>query len=117
MSMVTVIIQNAPYQPGNKAWNALRFAGAALADDMEVQVHLLEDGVQLGRRNHEVPEGAENLEELIAELIECGLVVRACGKSVDDYGISEDELITGVEKGSMKSLAGWVKESDNTIAF
>ena len=41
MSTVTIIIQNAPYKNSNKAWHALRFAGGALTEDMEVQVHLL----------------------------------------------------------------------------
>ena len=117
MSTVTIIIQNAPYQKNNKAWHALRFAGAALAEDMEVQVHLLDEGVKLGRRNHEVPEGMVNLEELLNELIECGLEVRACGMAVDEYGITEDKLITGIEKGSMKALANWVKSSDNVLTF
>lgn len=30
MKNITIIIQNAPYQSDNKAWHALRFAGAAL---------------------------------------------------------------------------------------
>lgn len=117
MSTITIVIQNAPYQSDNKAWHALRFAGAALAEDMTVQVHLLDDGVRVGRCDHTVPEGAVNLEELLGELIECGLAVRACGMAVDDCGISEDQLIAGIEKGSMKSLAGWVKASDHVMTF
>jgi len=31
MKTVTIVIQNAPYRSNNKAWHALRFAGAALA--------------------------------------------------------------------------------------
>jgi sulfur relay (sulfurtransferase) complex TusBCD TusD component (DsrE family) len=36
MSTVTIVIQNAPYESGNKAWHALRFAGAALAGWVKV---------------------------------------------------------------------------------
>jgi len=117
MTTVTIIIQNAPYKDDNKAWHALRFAGAALTEDMSVQVHLLDDGVYVGRKEHQVPEGKVNLEELLSELIECGLSVRACGMAVDDCGVIEDELIVGIEKGSMKALAGWVKTSDHVITF
>lgn len=117
MTTVTIVIQNAPYEENNKAWHALRFAGAALTEDMTVQVHLLDQGVKIGKRNHQVPEGKVNLEELLSELIECGLEVRACGMSVDEYEISEDELIDGIEKGSMKALAAWVKDSDNVMTF
>ena len=62
MSTVTIVIQNAPYKDNNKAWHALRFAGAALVEDMKVQVHLLDDGVEVGRKNHDVPERAVNVD-------------------------------------------------------
>jgi len=117
MSMITIIIQNAPYHDDNKAWHALRFAGAALTEDMSVHIHLLDEGVKVGMRGHQVAEGKINLEELLAELIECGLEVRACGMAVDELGISEEALIKGIEKGSMKALAHWVKSSDHVMTF
>lgn len=117
MTTITIIIQNAPYRPDNKAWHALRFAGAALAEDMEVQVHLLDDGVELGRQGHVVPESAVNLEELLTELMECGLKVRACGMSLADCQIDQPAMIEGIETGSMKALAAWVKASDHVITF
>lgn len=117
MSTVTIVIQNAPYKDDNKAWHALRFAGAALVEDMNVQVHLLDDGVEVGRKNQDIPEGAVNLEELLCELIECGLVIRACGMSLGECALDEDAMIDGIECGSMKALAGWVKESDQVMVF
>lgn len=117
MATVTVVIQNAPYQPDNKAWHALRFCGAALAEDMTVQVHLLDDGVQVGRKNQVVPEGKVSLEKLLAELMECGLKVRACGMALNDCAIDESVMIPGIERGSMKALAAWVKASDHVMVF
>ena len=117
MTTVTVVIQNAPYQPDNKAWHALRFAGAAMTEDMTVQLHLLDDGVQVGRRNQLVPEGKVNLEQLLTELMECGLQVRACGMALNDCAIDEALMIPGIERGSMKALAAWVKDSDQVMVF
>jgi len=117
MSSVTVVIQSAPYLPDNKAWHALRFAGAALTEDMEVRVHLLDQGVEVGRRGHQVPEGAVDLDALLGELIECGLEVRACGMSLDGCALDEASMIPGIERGSMKALAAWVKESDQVMVF
>lgn len=117
MTMLTIILQNAPYQPDNKAWHALRFAGAALVEDIVVRIHLLDKGVEVGRRSHQVPEGAANLEELLSELMECGLEVRACGMSLGDCNIDESAMIEGIEKGSMKALAAWVKDSDHVMTF
>ncbi len=117
MSTVTIVIQNAPYKSDNKAWHALRFAGAALVEDMTVRLHLLDNGVEVGQKNQQVPEGFVNLEELLKELMEYGIEVRACGTALDHCAIDEDAMIDGVERGSMKALAAWVKTSDNVMTF
>jgi len=114
---VTIVIQNAPYKGDNKAWHALRFAGAALAEDMKVRLHLLDDGTQLARHGQTVPPGGVDLEKLLTELMEYGLEVRACGMSLNDCQLDERDLIPGIQKGSMKALAAWVKESDIVLTF
>lgn len=117
MTTFTIIVQNAPYQAGNKAWHALRFAGALLVEDVEVRMHLLDKGVELGRSGHEVPQGMADLEALLKELMECGMEVNACGMTLGDCGLEEGDLIPGIRKGSMKSLASWAKTSDNVLTF
>jgi uncharacterized membrane protein YdjX (TVP38/TMEM64 family)/rhodanese-related sulfurtransferase/sulfur relay (sulfurtransferase) complex TusBCD TusD component (DsrE family) len=114
---IAIIIQNAPYKGDNKAWHALRFAGAALAEDMKVRVHLLDDGAQLARRTQTVPEGAMDLGKLLVELMEYGLEVRACGMALNDCKLDERDLLPGIQQGSMKALAGWVKDSDIVLTF
>ncbi|MCR4331583.1 MAG: VTT domain-containing protein [Sulfuricaulis sp.] len=114
---ITIVIQNAPYKGDNKAWHALRLAGAALAEDMKVRVHLLDDGAVLARRGHQVPDGAVDLEKLLAELMECGLEVRACAMAMNECKLDERDLIAGVQTGSMTALAGWIKESDIVLTF
>jgi sulfur relay (sulfurtransferase) complex TusBCD TusD component (DsrE family) len=114
---VTIIIQNPPYKGDNKAWHALRFAGAALVEGMSVRVHLLDDGVEVGKRGHVVVQDTVNLEELIKELMEYGLEVYACGMALDGCRIPEGELITGISRGSMKTLSHWVKGSDLVLTF
>jgi sulfur relay (sulfurtransferase) complex TusBCD TusD component (DsrE family) len=114
---VVVVIQNSPYQGDNKAWHALRFAGAALAEDMKVRVHLLDDGAQLARHGHMVPTGMVDLEKLLTELMECGLEVRACAMAMNECKLNESDLIPGIQPGSMTALAGWVKESDVVLTF
>lgn len=88
-----------------------------MAEDMTVRVHLLDDGVEVGRHSHQVPEGAANLEELLDELIKCGLQVSACGMALNDCAIDESAMLSGINCGSMKALANWVKESDHVMVF
>lgn len=117
MVSLTIIIQEPPYTENNRAWHALRFAGAALAEDMTVRVFLLERGVELGHKEQKPPEGKENLEQLFSELIECGLEVMACGMCMNTCCLEESDMIKGIYQGSMKSLAGWVKASDHVLNF
>lgn len=114
---ITIIIQNPPYKGDNKAWHALRFAGASIAEGMNVHVHLLDDGVQVGKRGQKPPEGTVNLEELLKELMEYGLEVNACGLALDGCRIPEGEMIDGIPRGSMKTLASWVSSSDLVVTF
>ncbi len=114
---VTIIIQERPYGNNDKAWNALRFAGAALAEDMGVRVFLLDAGIDVGRQHHKVPEGKTDLEVLIKGLMNCSLEVQTCGLCIDACGIGEGDLIAGIRRGSMKSLAGWVKSSSHVLTF
>jgi len=114
---ITIVIQNAPYRGDNKAWHALRLAGAALAEDMKVRVHLLDDGAQLARHSHQVPAGTVDLEKLLTELMECGLEVRACAMAMNECKLNESDLITGIQPGSMTALAGWIQDSDIVLTF
>ena len=114
---IAIIIQNAPYKGDNKAWHALRFAGAALAEDMKVRVHLLDDGALLARHTQTVPEGTMDLGKLLVELMEYGLEVRACGMALNECKLDEHDLLPGIQQGSMKALAGWVKDSDIVLTF
>ncbi len=117
METLTIVLQEAPYLEGNKAWHALRLAGAAMAEDMTVRLFLLEKGVEVARRGHVPPEGITNLESLLNELIECGLEVEGCGMCLKNCCLPEESLIPGVRRGSMRSLANWIKTSGNVLTF
>ena len=116
MSSLVIVIQSKAYVD-TKAWDAIRLAGAALVEDIEVRIHLLGAAAEIARKDHLVIDNHANLEELLAEFMECGINASACGKSIDDYHIKETDMISGIEKGSMKSLASWVKSSDHCLTF
>ena len=117
MQSLVLIVQDKPYGNNNKAWDSLRIAGAAIASDMQVKIFLLDKGVKLGVKNHSVPDGHYDLEHLLTELIECDLQVTMCGKCMDDHDITEDGIIEGIKRGSMKSLADWLSTASQTITL
>ena len=117
MQKLMIIVQDSPYALNTKAWDALRCIGALLAGDVIVRLCLLGPGAELGKKEHRPTDGYDSLEELLTELIDCGLTVSVCGKSMCDFGIKEEDLIEGVKKGSMKLLADWIAESNHVLAF
>jgi sulfur relay (sulfurtransferase) complex TusBCD TusD component (DsrE family) len=96
---------------------AMPCAGAALTEDMEVRVFLLERGVEVGQKGHDVPEGKDNLEALLTELMACGLEVQVCGLCMSSCSLEEKDTSDDIVRGPMKPLAGWVKSSGRVLTF
>ncbi|MFP4607587.1 MAG: DsrE family protein [Thiohalospira sp.] len=112
MSTTLVILQTDPANDPGGAGEGLRFAGAALAEGHDVRVHLLRGAAALAGQDAYPEQG-----ELMAELMEADLAVSACGKALDDAGLADADLRPGVERGSMKALAGWAAASDTILTF
>jgi len=115
---LTIIVNDAPYG-SERAWNALRLANASASAEvgMEVRVFLMGDSVAAAKRGQVTPEGYYNLERMLSELTGKGVQIRTCGTCMKSRGISDAELVEGVQRGTMMILAGWVKESDRVVAF
>jgi len=117
MTTITLIIQEPPYADNKKAYDGLRLAGACLAEDMRVRIFLLSGGIEVGRRHQEPPPGRPHLGELLGQLLEYGAEVLACGVCMDECGMVQADLLDGIERGSMKSLATWIGESQWALTF
>lgn len=113
---ITMIINEAAYGK-ERAWNAFRLARAMIVKDMEVNIFLLEDGVTVAKKGQRPPEGYYNLEEMLNELIQSGAKVLACGTCLQARGLSQIDLVPGVEVGKMLDLAEWIKESKSVLSF
>jgi len=113
---VTIVINEAAYGK-ERAWNALRLAQAMIIADVNVNIFLLEDGVSIAKKGQRPPEGYYNLEKMLGELIKRGVKVRACGTCTRARGLSQDDLVDGVEVGKIFDLVDWVKESRSVLSF
>ena len=102
-----------------KPWNALRLASTSASKEigMDVKVFFMGDSVFSAKRGQRTPEGYYNMEKMIVALIQRGVEIKVCGACITARGLDVRDLVEGVERGSMKILASWVKESKKVISF
>lgn len=116
MQKATLIVQDPPYGT-EKAFNALRYASALLAEGVQVKMFLLGDAVGLAQRDQKTPPGYYNLAKMLSGLTAKGVEVLACESCSEARGLQGEALLGGVRIGRMVELARWSKESDAVLVF
>lgn len=75
MDKLTIVVQDAPYG-SEKAYNALRYASALLANSVAVNLFLLADGVGVAKDNQKTPTGYYNTADMLRQLMAKGVKVK-----------------------------------------
>ncbi len=132
--MFTVLLHDAPYTT-ERSWNGLRFAEKAMDGGVPVRVFLFSDAVYVARKGHRPPEGAPNLEDLLARLLSKGAAVSVCTTCIEvrpyaqsgqpascfvgkkEGSLTAGDLLSGVKLGTMGELVEWCKTSQHVISF
>ena len=116
MTFTLFIVNDAPY--GNeRAYNALRLAGAlASRDGQAVRLFLMADAVGCAKSGQKVPEGYYNVQLMLGKVLRMGEVAR-CGTCMDARGLREDEIIEGARRSTLAQLADWTVEADKVLVF
>ena len=57
------------------------------------------------------------MEKMLKVLVNKGVEIKTCGACIDARELKAEELIDGIERGTMKILATWIKEADKVICF
>ncbi len=118
LESMTIIINDPPYGT-ERTWNALRLALASVSAAVKsnVNIFLLGDAVSAAKKGQNTPQGYYNLEKMIHDLIKAGATVRACSTCLRARALIQQELIEGVEAGTMMGLAKWIAESRVVLSF
>ena len=122
MATITVVVGDAPYGK-QRLYTALRFLLVALHEGHKANLFLLEDAVFAAKKGQQPPAmpvgdaGMPNCEELLRAAVLEGLTIKACRVCSSERALQPDELMAGVEIGSMLDLVNWVVESDRTLFF
>ncbi len=115
--MTTIIINDLPYSSNDKAWNGLKLGLTLLAYDQKVTLFLMDDGIDVGRQNHQAPEGEANLEQLVEDFLREGGRVKGCKTCIENNGVSKEPLIEGIKVANMGDLSAYVANSDKVVSF
>ena len=115
---MTIIVNGAPYGE-ERVWNALRLAltSVSAANDLNVNVFLLGDAVSAAKKGQNTPQGYYNLEKTLKDLISQKVKIVACGTCLRARGLNQEDLIEGIEVGTMMMLSHWIKESQKVLSF
>ncbi len=116
MSIVTIVLQEAPY--GNeKVWNALKLSRGLISAGSTVRIFLYADSVAAAKKSQSPPKGFYNIGEILSGLIEEGVEVRSSITCSKARGIAEKDFIEGTEVGHTLDLERWVEEGGPVMVF
>lgn len=116
MSSTLFIINDAPYG-SERAYNALRLAGALCAKEAEqVRVFLMADAVSCAKSNQKVPEGYYSIQVMLGKVLRKGEVA-LCGTCMDARGMADAECVEGAKRGTMAQLAEWTMQAGKVLVF
>ena len=116
MVTFTLIINEAPYGK-ERALSALRFAATADIEGHKIRIWLFENGVYLAKKGQKPAQGIINCGELLQNLIQGGVEVKACVVCVDARGLAQADLFDGVKIATVHELVEWTVNSDKVIVF
>jgi len=116
MTTTLFILNDAPY--GNeRAYNALRLAGAlASRDGQQVRLFLMADAVGCAKSGQKVPDGYYNVQLMLNKVLRKGELA-LCATCMDARGLTEADMIEGARRSTLAELATWTADADKVLVF
>lgn len=113
--MNTVFILNdAPYGT-ERSYNGLRLARALSKEpDQIVRVFLMGDAVVCAKSGQKVPAGYYNAGDMVRMV---GGEVGLCGTCMDARGLTDDQVVPGARRSTLKELSEWTVAADKVLVF
>ncbi|MFW9787293.1 MAG: DsrE/DsrF/TusD sulfur relay family protein [Candidatus Thorarchaeota archaeon] len=117
--MSILIILNDPPYGTERSYNGLRLAMTLRKDspDIPVNIFLMGDAVSCAVTGQKTPNGYYNLERMIRAVLTKKVGVICCETCLNARGLSDEYLITGVKRGTMKNLAQWTVYADRVVTI
>lgn len=108
------ILNDGPYGTEH-SYNGLRLARAlAKEDGQDVKVFLMGDAVICAKSGQKVPAGYYNAGDMVRMV---GGEVGLCGTCMEARGITDEQIVTGAHRSTLKELAEWTAAADKVLVF
>jgi len=114
--MNILMILNEPPYGSERSYNGLRLAKALAGEKAVVTAFLLADSVICAKAGQKVPQGFYNIELMLKSVARTGKVL-LCGTCMDARGITDEDIIDGASRSTMKALAEATLTSDKVMVF
>ncbi|NIP59776.1 MAG: hypothetical protein GWM92_04475 [Gemmatimonadetes bacterium] len=114
--MNVLFILNDPPYGTERAYNALRLAGALVGrDEVEVRIFLIGDAAACAHTGQRVPNGYYNLERMLKAVVAKGGEVGVCGTCMNARGIEDEDLLEGAHRSTMDELTDWTLAAEKVL--
>ena len=85
-------------------------------DEVKLNIFLFADATTCAIQNQTTPDGYYNIGRMIRSVARKGKI-GACGACLDARGLTNVQLIEGVQRSSMNELTDWILTSDKVLSF
>ncbi len=114
LQRVTFLLSNSPSED-EKVLNSLRLAEKLIPNAKKVNIFLLGEAVTAAKKGVKILEDNYDAEKILSELIKQGVKILVCGPCLNSRGLHKEDLVEGVELGSMEDLVKLAKESSRIL--
>ncbi|MEJ2696017.1 MAG: DsrE family protein [Candidatus Sulfobium sp.] len=117
MGGIGIVLRRSPYGSVEAA-EAIRHALGGIGEGFDVNLMLMDGGVEAARKNQDISDTEYlSVEEGIRDCLDMGVAVYAEKISLAMAGLSPDSAVEGVAAVDESEIAGMIKESDTTMIF
>jgi uncharacterized protein involved in oxidation of intracellular sulfur len=75
------------------------------------------DATFCAKAGQTTPNGYYNVERMLRVAARRDVAIGACGSCMDARGLTQDNLVEGVHRGSMEELTDWTLWADRTVVY
>ncbi len=117
MGRIAMILRRSPYGDINAA-EAVRHAMGGVADDLSIDLILVDGGVLLAKRGQDdAGTGFTNLEDALKDCIDMGVSVYADKASIREQHMEPADIVEGIKIASAMQIAELIQEAKTTMIF